>query len=281
MKSFPILSRSARRLAALGAVAAAAIAVTAAPASAATIPAGGLAVQGASLDWTGSSVMQSPFAAGPMKFFHYFSAGVSEGTEATYKGAEGNAQVLLEAEGPEAVATWATHTNFSAEAGHHQKVRLLGGTGRIEPDGSAAISWNAGFSVNFYSGSAPLSIENPTLLVKPDGTGELTATLSGCKASKAEPAAGCVPFAPVPGAQIATFSGAQVDPDAPLTVVPNYAGVEVETSGTAAVQDRTVEGSLMPAFYRPLSGTSLTVPLSPPPATVALTVLPFFSSFFT
>lgn len=241
MKSIPILSRVARRLAALGAVAAAALAVSAAPASAATIPAGGLAVEGASLDWTGSNVMQSPFApGGPTKFFHYFSAGISQGTEATYKGVDGNAEVLLEAEGSDAVATWATHTNYAPEAGKHQVVRLLGGTGRIEADGSAKISWNASFSVNFYSGSAPFSIENPTLVVKPDGTGELTATLSGCKASKSNPEAGCVPFAPVPGAQVATFSGASIDPDAALTIVPNYAGVEVEASPTA--QNRSVEG---------------------------------------
>jgi hypothetical protein len=240
LKSIATVRRATRRLAALGALAAAAIAVTASPAAAATIPAGGLAVEHASLDWTGSNVMQSPFAAGPMKFFHYFSAGISEGTEATYKGAEGDAEVLLEAEGPEAVASWATHTNYSAEAGHHQVVRLLNGTGRIEADGSAKISWDASFSVNFYSGSAPFSVEDPTLTVNPDGTGELTATLSGCAASKAEPAAGCVPFAPSPGAQIAAFTGVQIDPDATLTIAPSYSGVEVEASPTA--QNRTVEG---------------------------------------
>jgi hypothetical protein len=239
LKSIAILRRPTRRLAAFGALAAAAIAVSAAPASAATIPAGGLAVEHASLDWTGSNVMQSPFAAGPMKFFHYFSAGISEGTEATYKGADGNAEVLLEGEGG-AVATYATRNNFSVEAGHHQLVRLLDGSGRIEADGSAKISWDASFSVNFYSGTAPFSVEDPTLTVNPDGTGELTATLSGCKASKAEPAAGCVPFAPAPGAQIATFTGVQVDPEAALTIVPSYAGVEVTASPTA--QNRTVAG---------------------------------------
>ena len=241
MKSIPILSRAARRCAALGALAATAVAVVAAPASAAPIPAGGLAVEGASLDWSGSNVMQTPFAAGPMKFFHYLSAGISEGTEATYKGVDGNAEVLLEAEGPEAVATWATHTNFGPEAGKHQLVRLLNGTGRIEPDGSAKIAWNASFSVNFYSGSAPFSVENPTLTVNPDGTGELTATLSGCKASKAEPQAGCVPFTPVAGAQVATFSGVSIDPDAALTIAPSYAGVAVETAG-GTPQNREVEG---------------------------------------
>ena len=183
--------------------------------------------------------MQTPLVFGPTGFFHYFSAGSSDGTEATYKGAEGNAEVLLEAEGPEAVASWATHTNFGAAAGHHQVVRLLNGSGRIEADGSAKISWDATFSVNFYSGSVPFSVEDPTLTVNPDGSGELTATLSGCAASKAEPEAPCTPFTPSPEAQIATFSGVHIDPEAALTVTPNYAGVEVEST---PAQNRAVEG---------------------------------------
>lgn len=239
MKSISIMRRSARRLAALGALATAGLAVAASPA-AATIPAGGMAVEHASLDWTGSIAMQKslPYGGG---LYHYFSAGISDGSEAAYKGAEGNAEVLLEAEGPEAVATWATHKNYGTEAGHHQVVRLLDGTGRIEADGAAKISWDASFSVNFYSGSAPFSIENPTLTVNADGTGELTGTLLGCKADKAEPAAGCVPFPAAPGAQVATFSGVQIDPDAALTIAPNYAGVAVETTAGATPQDREVE----------------------------------------
>lgn len=217
----------------------AAIAVSAAPATAAKIPAGGLAVEGASLDWSGSMVMQTPLVFGPTGFFHYFSAGSSDGTEATYKGAGGNAEVLLEAEGPDALATWATHTNFGAAAGHHQVVRLLNGSGRIEADGSAKIRWDATFSVNFYSGSAPFSVEDPTLTVGPDGSGELTATLSGCAANKAEPEAPCTPFTPSPEARIATFSGVQIDPEVALTVTPDYAGVEVES---VPAQNRTVEG---------------------------------------
>ncbi|HEY0279568.1 MAG TPA: hypothetical protein VGC32_14985 [Solirubrobacterales bacterium] len=233
------LRRRAARFATLGAAAVAALAVSAAPASAATIPAGGLNVEHASLDWSGSTVMQTPLFFGPTSFYHYFSAGSSDGTEATYKGAEGNAEVLLEAEGPEAVATWATHTNFSAAAGHHQVVRLLNGSGRIEADGSAKISWDATFSVNFYGGSVPFSVEDPTLTVKPDGSGEVTATLSGCAASKADPSAPCTPFTPSPEAQIETFTGVHIDPEATLTVTPNYAGVEVEST---PAQNRSVEG---------------------------------------
>lgn len=238
MKSTSLWRRHAARLATLGAAAAALVAVTASPAAAASIPAGGMTVEHAALDWSGSTVMQTPLPFGP-GFYHYFSAGISDGTEATYKGAEGNAEVLLEAEGPEVVATWATHTNFGAAAGHHQVVRLLNGTGRLEADGSAKISWDATFSVNFYSGSVPFSVEDPTLTVNPDGTGELTATLSGCTASKTDPEAPCTPFTPSPEAQIATFSGVHIDPEAALTVTPDYAGVEVEST---PAQNRAVEG---------------------------------------
>jgi hypothetical protein len=240
LKSMSFMRRRAARLATLVAAAVAALAVVASsPASATTIPAGGMTVEHASLDWSGSTVMQTPLVFGPTGFFHYFSAGSSDGTEATYKGAEGNAEVLLEAEGPEAVASWATHTNFGAAAGHHQVVRLLNGSGRIEADGSAKISWDATFTVNFYSGSVPFSVEDPALTVNPDGSGELTATLSGCAASKAEPEAPCTPFTPSPEAQIVTFSGVHIDPEAALTVTPSYAGVEVEST---PAQNRAVEG---------------------------------------
>jgi hypothetical protein len=239
LKSISYWRRRAARLAALGAATAAALAASAGPAAAAGVPSGGMSVTGASLDWSGSTVMQTPLIFGPSGFYHYFSAGSSDGTEATYKGADGNAEVLLEAEGPEAVATWATHTNFGAAAGHHQVVRLLNGTGRIEADGSAKVSWDATFTVNFYSGAVPFSVEDPTLTVAPDGSGELTATLAGCAASKAEPEAPCTPFTPSPEARIATFSGVQIDPEAPLTVTPDYAGVEVESE---PAQNRAVEG---------------------------------------
>jgi hypothetical protein len=234
LKSIPNPRRFARRLAALGALAAAAIAVTAAPASAAPIPAGGAAIDHASLDWSGDLAMQGPNFGLP----HFFSAGVSKGTEATYKGAEGNAEVLLEKEGG-AVATWATHTNYAAGAGEHQVVRLTNGTGRVEADGSTTISWDATFSVNYYGELTPWTIEDPTLTVDAAGKGALTATAIGCKASKG--GAGCVPFAPFTGVQIATFEGVEINSLGEVTIDPDWAEVEVET-GSATPQNRTVAG---------------------------------------
>ncbi len=115
MKSMSLLRRRAARLATLGAAVAAALAtVAASPASAAPpIPAGGATIAHASLDWSGDLAMQGHGFG--HRLVHFFSAGVSKGTEATYEGAEGNAEVLLEAEGPAKVASWATHTELSAQ----------------------------------------------------------------------------------------------------------------------------------------------------------------------
>jgi hypothetical protein len=227
--------RRAARLAALGAAAVAALAASAGPAAAAPpIPAGGATITHASLDWTGDPAMQ----AQNFGQAHFFSAGVSKGTEATYKGAEGNAEVLLEAEGDE-VATWATHLNYSKEAGHNQVVRLSGGTGHVEADGSGQIEWDATFTVDYYGTLAPWTVEDPKLTVDADGTGELTANLIGCTASRT--GGECTPFAPVANAQIATFKGASISSLGELTIDPDYEGVEVDTTGAAA-QNRTVAG---------------------------------------
>ncbi len=117
---------------------------------------------------------------------NFFSAGVSKGTEATYAGADDNAEVLLEGEGGK-VATWATHLNYSKEAGHHQVVRLTEGSGRVEADGSARISWDSTFTVDYYGSLAPFTIEDPTLTVDAAGEGELTATLIGCATAMGAP----------------------------------------------------------------------------------------------
>lgn len=269
MKSIPNLRRPARRFAAFGALAAAALVISASPAAAAApIPAGGAAIDHASLEWTGDLAMQGPNYGLP----NFFSAGLSKGTEATYEGSDGNAAVLLEKEG-KAVATWATHTNYSTAASERQVVRLTEGKGRVEPDGSAEISWDATFSVNYYGELAPFSIEDPKLTVDADGTGELTATLIGCTADRTTNE--CIPFPPVPDAQVATFEGVAINSLGEVAIDPDWAEVEVET-GSATPQNRTaadwgawpqsfvdfqLETGLSSFFYSSGSNSSEKVPL--------------------
>lgn len=194
------------------------------------IPEGGIAVTEASLDWLGNEVVQT---APPFGGSNYLSAGVSDGKEATYHAQDGDAAVWqVSPAGAETLASWSTRAAHIA-AGGSQLVRLYGGTGRVEADGSATIDWHAAFSVNFYGGLVPFTVTDPELTVDADGSGELTATLSGCAASQSDPDK-CVPLTPAADVVLATFHDAEIDPAQPLTIEPDYHGVAVDVEGTGA-----------------------------------------------
>ncbi len=179
---------------------------------------------GVHLDWTGSDELQRRTPNGAP---NYFSAGVSDGSQATYAAASTGVRVLqVAAGGGEQPASWATREQHLASGGK-QLVRLVNGTGSIAPDGSATVTWTGSFSVNMYGGMVPFTIANPVLHVDPDGRGSLTATLSGYASSQSNPGER-TPIAPVTGVTIATFSNGRIDPASPSTIAPDYAGVEVE-----------------------------------------------------
>lgn len=213
-----------------------ALLVGAASAAAANpIPAGGVAIDHASLDWTGSQIMQSALIPNTA---NYFSAGVSDGSEATYSAQTGNVAVYqVSSSGTEALATYATRGEHLTSGGR-QLVRLSDGVGRVEADGSAQVDWAGSFSVNFYGGLVPFTITDPQLTVAADGNGELTGTIVGCAANM-----GGGPCTPLPSAPVtvATFAGVHINPEEVLTVNPDYAGVEVET-GSGTAQKREGEG---------------------------------------
>lgn len=218
--------------------AAVALLVGAASAGAANpIPAGGVAIDHASLDWAGNQLLQGE--SEPHVGVNYFSAGVSAGTEGTYAAQSGNVSIYnVDAAGTETLATYATRGEHTA-AGSKQIVRLADGVGRVEADGSATIAWTGSYSVNFYAGLVPFTIVDPVLLVAADGSGELKGTIAGCEASMGGP--GCTPLAATP-VTVATFSGVHVNPEEVLTMTPNYAGVEVDTTGSPTAQNRSVAG---------------------------------------
>jgi hypothetical protein len=207
--------------------------VSAASAAAASIPAGGVAIDHASLDWTGSQVMQT---APPFGGSNYFSAGVSDGTEATYSAQTGNVAVYqVSSTDTETLATYGTRAEHITSGGK-QLIRLSDGVGKVEADGSAKVDWTGSFSVNFYGGLAPFTITDPELSIAADGKGELIGTIAGCEGSMGGGACEPLPSAPV---TVATFSGIQVNPEEALTVTPDYAGVEVEAT---PAQNRTATG---------------------------------------
>ncbi len=203
-----------------------------------TIPDEGLDLENVTLEWTGSAEMQKVPFFGDSNFF---SAGTSDGEEATYSAFAENAAVYqVSSAGAEALATWATRAAHVSNGGK-QLVRLHGGEARVEPDGSATVAWNGAFSVNFYGGLVPFTFTDPELTIDDEGSGTLSAGMSGCESSQANPSQ-CTPFAAAPDVTVATFSGVEVDPAGEVSIEPDYAGVEVTVPVPYAPQNRVAPG---------------------------------------
>jgi hypothetical protein len=202
------------------------------------IPPGGLSLDGVSLDWTGSGELQRMAPNGQP---NYFSADVSDGSEATYGATSSGVRVLhVPAVGTPTAASWATR-GAQTGGGVEQVVRLTDGHAEIEEDGSTVVTWDGSFSVNFYGGLVPFTVSSPELTVDGDGDGALRADLSGYGASMANPS-DRHPVAPVADVTIATFSGVEVDPTRVIEIEPDYAGVEVDASAGFVPQDRVSTG---------------------------------------
>lgn len=201
--------------------------------------------KGVSLDWVGSPELQR---RSPAYTPNYYSAGVSEGTKATYKNVEGDTAIVFRSKtGAETATTFETTfahlpaTPSLPPTGDEQLVRLNNGVVTRDDDGGASVSWDATWTINFYGGLVPFTLSNPVLSWDAHGTGTLTADLSGYGSSMENPEVK-VPLEPVLGATISTFSNATIDAEGTFTATPDYAGVEVTAPDGVAPQDRTVEG---------------------------------------
>ncbi len=160
------------------------------------IPAQGVDITAASLDWLGNEEVQS---APPFGGSNYLSAGLSSGNEATYRATEGDVSIYqVASSGQETLATWATRAAH-VSGGGDQLARLSAGHGHLNPDGSGAVAWQGSFSVNFYGGLVPFTIADPEIYFGGDGTGYLSGDLEGCSSSMANPNE-CVSLAPSPEA---------------------------------------------------------------------------------
>lgn len=202
------------------------------------IPDEGMSLSDVTLDWTGSSELQN---APPFGGSNYFSAGASDGSQATYATTSGHVSVLQASPGGGvSTPSWATRADHVASGGT-QFARLSGGNAEIAADGSAEVRWSGSFSVNFYGGLVPFTLADPELVVDEDGTGTLSADLSGYGSSQAN-LGSRTPIDPVAGVTIATFSGVEIDPAGKVAIAPDYAGVEVSLPAGSPAQNRTAEG---------------------------------------
>ncbi|MFY0408764.1 hypothetical protein [Solicola sp. PLA-1-18] len=226
----------------------------AAPAGAADTEA--RAIGGSVLRWGLSNETNNrAFAPGT---FNYLSAGILPnpgrgGTtfpQSVWKQRSGDAAIeKRQAGGGYAAATWAgLRTDASgveissATSGRftdHQVV-LSGGTGWADPTtGRAQVRWDADFTVVYYSGYTFFHVSDPTLSVAADGTGTLTATLSGYGSSM-EDLERWDAIAPR-RVVLATLGDVDVTADG-VRVIPDYAGVRFDAPAGVSAQVRSGSG---------------------------------------
>lgn len=203
-----------------------------------TPPQEGLELNGVSLEWEGSTELQKTPPYGGSNFF---SAGISDGSETTYRSSHGSVSVLhVGTDGNKTPASWATRARQTT-GDVTQRIRLTDGQAHLNKDGSATVSWDGSWSANFYGGLVPFSFTDPELTVDSDGTGTLKADLSGYASSQEDPNTR-TPLPPVAEVTVATFRDADIDPTGKITITPDYAGVAIDVPSAHTAQNRSSAG---------------------------------------
>lgn len=187
--------------------------------------------------------------------------------ESEWQQASGNVSIeKKQADGSWAPATWAglrttatggpitppTSANYS-----DNRVAISNGTGTVDVEaGTAEIQWTGSFTAAYYQGLTQFSAIDPKLTVDADGTGVVTATLTGYGTSMEDPTL-FVTLEPQADVVIATLSGVEVT-DAGFTVTPDYLGtvVSVPETGTPQSTAGANSGSFPQSFvdFQQLTG---------------------------
>ncbi|SDY82284.1 cell wall-binding repeat-containing protein [Herbiconiux ginsengi] len=242
----PIRSRTGAALATGVTAALALSAVSATPALAADpTPA---AVSGAVFTW-GLSDEAGSKAFGPG--YNFLSAGTIAKTsagdvisQAEWLAQAGNTTIQKkQADGGYATSTWAGLSTDSTGAAlttggkpSDNRVSIASGTGTADAAADDAdISWTGDFTVAFYSGLTQYSVSNPHLVLD-NGSGTITATLSGYGTSMENPDE----FTSLPATEVtlADLTGVDVTQTG-FSVDPEYLGVSITTPEGAAPQVTT------------------------------------------
>lgn len=153
-----------------------------------------------SLEWTLSREMDNGAYNGET---NYWSAGVTDGTEATYLAADGDVNVLKKnADGDyvalnsEPAVNWSNRHNDGTGARVTafndkflgQLFVLNNGEGTLNHDtGELEVAWEGTLSVNFYGTVLPFWLSDFKLTVDSEGVGQLTATMQGYGSSIENP----------------------------------------------------------------------------------------------
>lgn len=156
----------------------------------------------------------------------------SNGATAGWKNAEGDVTVLdKQADGSWAPTTWlgarqnsanqnSTTTGITSE----NLLSLRNGTGTVDPDtDTGTLAWDGDFTVVYYSGMSFFYVSDPELTVT-NGTGRLTATLSGYGSDQIDPTVWTA--LPATEVTLADLTGVDLTTTG-IEVTPTYLGVTV------------------------------------------------------
>lgn len=154
------------------------------------------------------------------------------GQPAGWTSSDGNVTVEdKQADGSYAPTDWqGTRTNAAGQAVNtgavlsENVVSIASGTGTVDPvTDTGTLAWDGDFTVVYYSGMSFFYVSDPRLTVT-NGTGKLTATLSGYGSDMTDP----TQWNALPATEVtlADVSGVDLTPDG-LTVTPAYVGVSV------------------------------------------------------
>lgn len=189
--------------------------------------------------------------------FHYFSAGavtISEAPdrmlpESAWSQADGLVSIEKNIAGSgyrpatwEGLGTDANDVALSAASGSNfsdHRVVLAGGVGRVDRTAATAeIAWRGSFTIVYDGGSSFVHVTDPVLSVA-NGSGTVTATLTGFTAAADDPDG----WEQVSSQQVVLTDVSAVDLAAGgATMLPSYDGVEVEAPDGEPTQDRSSAG---------------------------------------
>lgn len=180
----------------------------------------------------------------------------SNGATAGWKNAEGDVTVLdKQADGSWAPTTWlgarqnsanqnSTTTGITSE----NLLSLRNGTGTVDPDtDTGTLAWDGDFTVVYYSGMSFFYVSDPELTVT-NGTGRLTATLSGYGSDQLDPTVWTA--LPATEVTLADLTGVDLTTTG-LEVTPTYLGVSVTPPAGSPAQvtgNEATAGSFPPSF---------------------------------
>lgn len=173
-------------------------------------------------EWAVNGSSQGASASGACG---YFVAGVGDGTEASYKTVDEDLTIIKRSLSGAPIRVTAENRCAPVDdSDGAQRLRYENGHATKGADGVVTVAWKGAFTVYAYGGLVPWSVQHPTLTIRPDGTGTVTADLLGYASSMDNPDVK-VPLEPARDQTVLDLKDVSIDGDE-IRATPVYAGVD-------------------------------------------------------